>query len=718
MEVFTAAPHDDVLKLVIQIAVLLFTARTLGEIAQRFKQPAVIGEILAGILLGPSLLSGFVPFVHHWLIPETPEQGYLLEVIGLLGAMSLLLITGLETDLPLIRRHARTALGAAAGGLVLPLVSGFVLGMYLPDFLLADPEKRLVFALFVAAALSISAIPVIAKVLIDLDLLRRDIGQTIIAAGMVDDTTAWVLLSVIIGLAGGTAVTVTSVLLSVGKVVVFLVFTFTAGQWLVKRALDYVQDEVISAERLLSLVVILTFAWGAITQAIHLEAIFGAFMMGILFGQMQRLPERVVHKLDSLALGIFAPIFFAIAGLKVNLLKLADPRLIGFALIVIAIAILGKVVGAYVGARTIGRRDHWTSLTYGAALNARGAMEIIIATVGLSAGILSQEMFSIIVVMAMVTSLMAPSALRWTLSHIEPEKEELERLQREALAQHSPVAGIHRVLLPIRRREKTETAVQIIEARLLELLTAKANLSLTLMNVAQNGERPLGVEFLNQLGQRFPQRELLKKVVENDSPMNAILDEAAKDYDLLVLGAPEGKQQDNLFSHLVDNLVRMAPCLTMVVKGPQNLEQWTPYRILVPTNGSLSARYAAEMGFMLASASEGQVIILHVMESLVGFYHLHDEAVFQIPQRQRETAEQIVRELAELGKSAGVQAETVIHVASNPESAIIDMAKQNNFDLIILGTDLRPGSTRLFFGPRVEYMLENAPCPVIILDSN
>lgn len=717
MEVFTAAPHDDVLKLVIQIAVLLFTARALGEIAQRFKQPAVIGEILAGILLGPSLLSGFVPFVHHWLIPETPEQGYLLEVIGMLGAMSLLLITGLETDLPLIRRHARTALGAAAGGLILPLISGFTLGMYLPDFLLADPEKRLVFALFVAAALSISAIPVIAKVLIDLDLLRRDIGQTIIAAGMVDDTTAWVLLSVIIGLAGGTAVTVTSVLVSVGKVVVFLIFTFTVGRWLVKRALDYVQDEVISAERLLSLVVILTFAWGAITQAINLEAIFGAFMVGILFGQMPRLPEAVVHKLDSLALGIFAPIFFAIAGLKINLWNLANWDLIGIALIVIVIAMIGKVVGTYLGARMVGS-NHWTSLGYGVSLNARGAMGIIIGTVGLSANILTQDMFSIIVLMSVVTTLIVPGLLRWTLSHIEPEKEELERLQREALAQHSPVAGIHRVLLPIRRREKTKTAIQIIEARLLELLTAKANLSLTLMNVAQNGERPLGIEFLNELGQRFPQRELLKKVVENDNLTDAILDEAAKDYDLLVLGAPEGKQGDNLFSHLVDNLVRMAPCLTMVVKGPQNLEQWTPRRILVPTNGGLPARYAAEMGFMLASASEGQVIILHVMEPLVGFYHLHDEAVFQIPQRQRETAEQIVRELAELGKSVGVQAETVIHVASNPESAIIDMAKQNNFDLIILGTNLRPGSTRLFFGPRVESILDNAPCPVIILDSN
>ena len=134
MESFTAAPHHDVLVLIIQIAVLLSTARALGEIAQRLGQPAVIGEILAGIVLGPSLLSGFFPFINAWIVPQTEVQGYLLEVISLIGVMFLLLITGLETDLPLIRRHARTAIGTAAGGLIVPFATGLLLGLHLPDF--------------------------------------------------------------------------------------------------------------------------------------------------------------------------------------------------------------------------------------------------------------------------------------------------------------------------------------------------------------------------------------------------------------------------------------------------------------------------------------------------------------------------------------------------------------------------------------------------------
>src|SRR5690606_7221749 len=139
-----------------------------------------------------------------------------------------------------------------------------------------------------------------------------------------------------------------------------------------------------------------------------------------------------------------------------------EPRLLAITLLVIGVASLGKIVGTYLGARLIGRRDHWTALSFGAGLNARGAMEIIIATIGLELGILSQDMFSIIVVMAMVTSLMAPPALRWVLARVQPEEQELERLRREELAAESPIASIHRVLIPVRQRPDDQ-AVQALE---------------------------------------------------------------------------------------------------------------------------------------------------------------------------------------------------------------------------------------------------------------
>jgi Kef-type K+ transport system membrane component KefB len=138
MDIFTAASHHDVLVLLFQLALLLFAARALGEIAQRLGQPSVVGEILAGILLGPSFLSSLIPALGEWIVPQTDVQGYLLEVVSLIGAIFLLLITGLETDLALIRRHARTAIGVSYGGILVTFSSGFALGMLLPDFLLAD----------------------------------------------------------------------------------------------------------------------------------------------------------------------------------------------------------------------------------------------------------------------------------------------------------------------------------------------------------------------------------------------------------------------------------------------------------------------------------------------------------------------------------------------------------------------------------------------------
>ncbi|SRR5579884_604240 len=714
---FTSAPHHDVLVLVIQIAVLLFTARALGEVAQRLGQPSVVGEILAGIVLGPSLLSGLVPAINGWLVPQTKLEGYLIEVVSLIGAMFLLLITGLETDLTLIRRHARTAIGVSYGGIITTFSSGFLLGQLLPDYLLANKDERLVFALFVATSMSISAIPVIAKVLMDLNLMRRDIGQTIIAAGMNDDTTGWILLSIVAGLASGEAVTMSSVLRAAGSVIIFMALSFTLGRWLVKKALDFVQDEVISQERLLTLVIVMTFAWGAITQALKLEAVLGAFVMGILFGQMPRLPDSIHHKLRSIALGIFAPIFFAVAGLKVNVINLLKPMLIAIALLVIFIATVGKVVGTYLGARLIGRRDHWTALSFGAGLNARGAMEIIIATIGLSLGILSQDMFSIIVLMAMTTSLMAPPALRWVLKHVEPEDQELERLRREELAKGSLVANIHRVLLPVRRRKDGGSPIQTIESRILEKMGAKTDLSLTLLNITEPGNKAEGTEFLDALGLLFSQKELVKKVVESSAPVNAILDEAQKDYDLLVLGASGKNRGSNiLFTPLVDYLVRSSPCTTMVVQSKRLQETWLPRRILVPTNGTAAARHAAEIGFSLASSGEEEVIILNVVEQDRGsrYYQAPDETL----EHQLSIAHQIVEELRQLGESLGVLTATAVRVGSDPETVILDVSNKERVDLIILGTGLRPGSDRLFLGPRVERILDNAPCPVIIINSS
>ena len=192
---------EAVFLLLIQLALLLVVARLGAELCKRCGLPAVVGELAAGIALGPSLLGHFAPEVAAVLFPAEAAQFHLLEVVGTLGMVLLLLLTGLETDLRLLRNLGRAALIASIMGMVLPFATGFGLGLLTPDHYLADPSRRVLFSFFLATAMAISAMPVIAKILLDLDLTRRNIGLVIVSAGVVDDTAGGLLLSVIAGVA-------------------------------------------------------------------------------------------------------------------------------------------------------------------------------------------------------------------------------------------------------------------------------------------------------------------------------------------------------------------------------------------------------------------------------------------------------------------------------------------------------------------------------------
>lgn len=712
---FTAASHHDVLLLLIQMCVLLAAARLLGELAIRFGQPSVVGEISAGIILGPSCLSAAVPVLGKYIVPQTQVQGYLLEVVSLIGAMFLLLITGLETDVRLVKRHARTAAGVSFGGIFVTFATGYLLGMYLPDELLTNPDQRIVFALFVATAMSISAIPVIAKVLMDMNLMRRDIGQTILAAGMSDDTNGWVLLSIVAALAAGHDIGPFQVAGAIGKVLVFLLVCFTLGHWLLKKAVAYTQDEIKSRDRLLTLVVVFAFAFGAVSQALGLEAVLGAFICGILLSTMRRIPSSVTHTLESIALGIFAPIFFGVAGLKVDVKGLFEPSLAGYAFLVILVACGGKIVGTYLGARLIGKKDHWTALSFGAGLNARGAMEIIIATIGLSLGILSQTMFSIIVLMAMVTSLMAPTALRYTLRHVVPTDEELERLQSEERAAKSTLRDLHRVLVPVRMRAEGHGPAQAVESSIVRTLAETGELSVTLLTVVPKGERAAGQAYLDGLAEMFSTPGLVKKVIESDKPVKAILDESEKDYQMLMVGATEAGTSNSdgtLFSPAIDELIQLSACSSLIFKAPDNLSNGEIREILVPTNGSEDSLRAAELAFRLSAGGGATVRFLHIIVRETELSLISDRT--EQLEYDLGRGHQIVSELVAYGESVGAQCTGEVRIKDSVASGILMVLSKHPADLVILGTNVRPGGDQLFLGAEVERVVKNAPCAVIV----
>jgi Kef-type K+ transport system membrane component KefB len=707
---FGAASHHDVMLLLVQMAVLLTTARLLGEVCFRFGQPAVLGELAAGILFGPSVLGTLIPAVGQIMIPHSKAQGHILEVVSLLGAIFLLFITGLETDLQLIRHRLRTALGVWAGGVIFPLLGGFALGMVLPDELLGSAGKRIVFALFMGTAMSISSISVISKVLRDLGLIRRDIGQIILASGMSEDSTGWILLSIVVALASGAGFSWGEVAGAVAKVVGYLLLSFTLGRQIVRRALRQTQDRILSRDRMITLVLVVMLCFGAIALLLGLEAVLGAFVAGVILSTMPRLPKEVGQFYESLALGLFAPIFFAVAGLKVNARLLLQPKLAAYTLAIIAVACGGKVIGTYLGARLIGGTDHWTALSLGAGLNARGSLEIIVATIGLSQGILSQAAFSMIVVIAPVTSLLAPVALRYTLSKVHPSAEEQERLQREAQASQSWLGDLHRVLVPVRYRADASAIDRPLERAVLAKLGAEQPLSLTLLTVVPEGEGADGDDWLAKVAEDYQAGEINRRVVESKETVKAILEEARKDYQLVVLGATETTPDDrSLFSPVIDQLVRLSPCPTLVLRRGQK-EDVDLRCMLVPTNGGSSSRRAADLALKLAQSDEHFVEFLHVLAPRQGRQDAPTRRV------EIEQAHQAVTELVKLGEELGVACGSEIRTADGPAAAIIDLADNpRRVDLVILGSDVRPGG-RLFLGSSVERVLQRCRASVIVVN--
>ena len=318
--------HHELLLLLLQLALLLAVSRGLGEFMRRISLPPVVGELLAGVLLGPSLFGLVLPGVYGQVFPKSQIQADLLSVVSWLGVLFLLVVTGLETDLNLIIRKGRTALTISLGGIVVPFVTGMGLGWVLPDDFLAQPNQRLIFSLFIATAMSISAVPVIAKVLMDLRLIRRDIGQVTLAAGMTDDTIGWILLSVVSGLASSGKFDLGTVLRSVSGAVLFLGIAFTLGRTIVDKILRWVDDTVGGVTASLSVVLVLSLAAAALTHSLGIEAALGAFVIGILAGQSRRFSRDAGHTLETITAGFLAPIFFAAAGLKVNLLQLLVPQ--------------------------------------------------------------------------------------------------------------------------------------------------------------------------------------------------------------------------------------------------------------------------------------------------------------------------------------------------------------------------------------------------------
>jgi Kef-type K+ transport system membrane component KefB/mannitol/fructose-specific phosphotransferase system IIA component len=404
------ALHPNVV-LFLALGVTLAAARALGEIARGFRQPAVLGEILAGIVLGPTVLGALLPGGMQVLFPAAGPAAQFLSGFHTVAIALFLLGAGMEVNLSSVVRQGRAAISISLLGLVAPFALGFAAGWLAPPLFGAEPDSsRLVFALFFATALSISALPVIVKTLMDLNLLRTDLGVLVVAAAMFQDLVGWLVFALVLGLmstAPGALAVGETVLLTLGFVAAML----TAGRWVVHRTLPWIHAYTAWPGGVLTFSFSLAFLCAAFTEWIGIHAIFGAFIAGVVIGDSTHLREQTRATIDQFVSNIFAPLFFASLGLRVDFLASFHPAVV---LAVLGIAIAGKLLGCRLGGwlARMPARDSWA---IGFAMNSRGAVEIILATVALQAGLIRERLFVALVVMALVTSMMSGPLMQWVL---------------------------------------------------------------------------------------------------------------------------------------------------------------------------------------------------------------------------------------------------------------------------------------------------------------
>jgi Kef-type K+ transport system membrane component KefB len=703
--------EHQVLLFLTQMLVLLLAARGLGGLMRRMGQPSVVGELAAGLLLGPSMLGRLSPTTFAWLFPADPLQQGLLGAVAWLGVFFLLIATGFATDLGLVRHLGRSTARVAFGSLAVPAVFGLAVGFAMPETFVGETTSRSVFALLMATALSISALPVISTVLSQLDIMRRNISQVMIAAAMMNDVVGWVLLGIVAGLAQSGSVQIERLIVTLGGLAAFVAFAFTLGQRGVDLMLRRAREQNGGAAGSFTITLLVALAAGAATQALGLEAVLGAFIAGTVLGRSKFQDDETFVVLDRITTAFLAPIFFASAGLRVDLGLLADPQVAFWGVVVLAAASLSKFAGAYLGgwSAQLPLRER---LALGAGLNARGAVEIVVAAVGLSLGVLTGSSYTVIVLMAIVTSMAAPPILRLTLRGWQGSEEERERLERERLLGNNVLVRNRRVLLPSHGGPNSILAARIID------LAWPTEAEITMLSAGAD----VPSEDLAKVRAVFSERSFVHEHESQEAPIAAILKHAALGYGAIAVGATDVRVAGRLVSPVIDDLLGWSPLPVVMVRcGTRDDPTHAPayQRILVPAIGTEPGRAALEMAYSVAQHTGAQVLITHVITSprhdRAHAYPFWTSRRLDVDMQHNRAAEQVVEDALSLAAEMGVRTEAVIRTGLSASQEILRLVGERQIDLLVLAANLRQLSGRPFLGHGVEALLEETETTIVVV---
>jgi Kef-type K+ transport system membrane component KefB/nucleotide-binding universal stress UspA family protein len=726
-------PHV-LLPFIVELFLLLLVARLLGEGARRIGLPAVVGELGAGLLLGPSVFGRVAPGLSGFVFPDGAIEGSLVLGVAQLGVLFLLVTTGFETDLQLLGRLGRPAVTTSAASLAVPLVAGYAVGSVLPATFVGTSGGRANFAMFIAVAISISALAVAGRILTEMGLMRRDIGQIIVGVAMANELVGWILLGLLTGIAVSGSVDVAELARTVGALALFLALALTLGRRVVDRSLRGLRTAGTGSAGALTATVLFALAAAAITQAIGVEAALGAFVAGVVLGGSRYQDAEALQTLERITQNVFAPIFFATAGIFVDVGALVTRQGMLWFGVLLTVAIAAKFVGAYAGTRW-GGRDHATAVAMGVGLNARGTLEIVLATIALSIGVFNTVSYSAVVLVAMVSALATPPLLRMALRRVTPPADEAERLERELLLSQSVIASVDRALVPTRGGANSELAAQTLDL----VLQPEASVTVLTVHGPEHDPATCGCEAaLDGAAAHLGRRDIERRRAVAATPAAAVLKEAGLGYGLLTLGMTEGFRDSHQLSPTLRELLVSSEIPVLLVRhGATDARPPADYRrLVVPATGTRMARAAEEIAATLASRTDGTIDLVHVVPrpdrdaaagSAAGATAARDtgagtarmsthlsgpasRSAGELPTAQGLLARAMARV-----DQFGVVAEGHIRQGVRPYEGVQHVADAVGADAIFLGTEVRSLEGQPFLGHGTEYLLEHAHQTVLVL---
>ncbi|XHM77126.1 cation:proton antiporter [Mesorhizobium sp. ANAO-SY3R2] len=699
-----------------QLICLLLAGRGLGELFERLGQPAIMGQLIAGILLGPSLFGWISPLVQHALFPADPTQQSKIDAVSQLGILLLLLLTGMETELKLARKIGAACLSISASGVLLPFVLGYVMAQFLPETLLPSQGQRVVAGLFLGTTLSISSVKIVAMVVREMGFMRRNLGQMIVSSAIIEDTIGWVIIAITLGIAKEGRLEMARLAGIVLGVAAFMVFSLTLGRRIVFTLIRWTNDTFRSEFAVITVILVVMGVMALITDLIGVHTVLGAFVAGILVGESPILSGHIEGQLRGIITALFMPVFFGMAGLSADLTVLTDPTLALLTLGLVLIASLGKFGGAFFGGRLAGLSQR-EAVAIGCAMNARGSTEVIVATIGLSMGVLSQTLYTMIVTMAVITTLAMPPTLRWALGRLPMSSAEKERLEREEIDQRGFVARLQRLLVVV-----DDSATGKFASYLAGLIGGGMPITVMHAGDGHKGQKNGGTgrhldevergakasaEAVEEKEGARAERVHLTARQEVAASGTAVAAEARKGYDLLILGLAHSLTSQTRFTKRLSDIatgfdgplclvVKAARCGTPKL-GPNSV-------ILVPVNGTEVARRGAELALVIARTERVRVKVLYVSRTAK-----RDRA--ETISHRREEA--LLKDIVQLAERYGAAIETSVRARRAPAEAIIQEAARD-VSMIVMGVARRSGD-ELMFGETASSVLAKSSAPVILL---